>query len=116
MKRLAGAVERFACGSGGRSELGGRGDDGSGCAGLRQLDLGAGQAAQTERSGVRRPSALVGLGRRVVYEQRRRESQPGCSSATCGDWEALEWSVVSCVVEVLRGSGCAGRRQAGFAN
>ena len=71
-EQLAGAVERFVCCSGGwlegskcravpgaafagdRSELGGRGEVGSGCAGLCRLGLGVGQGAQTERSGVRR--------------------------------------------------------------
>ena len=72
MERLAGAVERFACDSGGRvevskcravlgtafagdrSELGGWGDDGSGSAGRHRLGLSVRQAAQTKRSGVRR--------------------------------------------------------------
>ncbi len=60
MERLAGAVERFVCGSGGRvegskcravlgtafagdrSERGGRGEVGLGCAGLCRLGLGVG--------------------------------------------------------------------------
>ena len=74
MERLAGAVQRFVCGSGGRLEVSkcravlgtafavvGRSwvvgvMTGSGCAGLCRLGLGLGfgQVAQTERSGVQR--------------------------------------------------------------
>ena len=77
MERLAGAVERFVCGSAGRVEVSkcravlgtafavvGRSwvvgvMTGSGCAGLRRLGLGVGRVAQTERSGVLR---LCGFG------------------------------------------------------
>ena len=72
MERLAGAVERFVCGSGGRvevskcravlgtafavvgSEPGGRGDDGVRLCEWHRLGLGVGQAAQTKRSGEQR--------------------------------------------------------------
>ena len=42
------AANRSLCGFG--SELGHRGNDGSGCAGLCRLGLGVGRVAQTERS------------------------------------------------------------------
>ena len=39
--------------------------------------------------------------RRVGYEQRRKESQHGCSSATCGEWEPLRVWVDSWVVGLV---------------
>ncbi|MGB7511432.1 MAG: hypothetical protein WBP54_09125 [Pelodictyon phaeoclathratiforme] len=95
MERLAGAVERFDCASGGRIE-------GSKCRAVvgtafaggwaGRLCLGVGQAAQTERSGEQRLWSCVC---RIGYEQRRKESQHGCSSATCGEWEPLRVWVVA---------------------
>jgi len=88
MERLAGAVERFACGSGGRVEVSKcRAVLGTAFAGDRagrdgRVELGVGQAAQTERSGEQRLWSCVC---RIGYEQRRKESQHGCSSATCGE-------------------------------
>ena len=102
MERLAGAVERFVCGSGGRveaskcravlgtafagggSKLDGRGDDGVRLCGVASVGLGgrAGCANGAKRSA----APLWFWVCRVGYEQRRRESQHGCSSATCGEW------------------------------
>ena len=126
MERLAGAVERFVCGSGGRvevskcravlgtafaggrSELDGWGNDGVRLCGVVSVGLGrwAGCA-----NGAKRSAALlwswVGW---VGYEQRQRESQQCCSSATCGEWSLCGGG------SELGGRGDDGVRQCGAAS
>ena len=85
-------MERNGTAGGMKRVLPAKVEEGLQCAVEWFLGSGAGQAAQTERSGVRRLWCWVC---RVGYEQRRKESQHGCSSATCGEWEPLRMWVDS---------------------